>query len=95
MDKEKVIKCLTAEFKDLNISSPESLANVAYLALEIDKLKEKPEDVSKPELPEELLEDKQDAVHCNCLGQHLTLFYESERHRKAVNKIIRYLRARE
>ena len=50
MDKEKVIKCLTAEFKDLNISSPESLANVAYLALEIEKLKVKPEEVSKPEL---------------------------------------------
>ena len=50
MDKEKVIKCLTAEFKDLNISSPESLASVAYFALEIEKLKEKGGNVSKEEL---------------------------------------------
>lgn len=46
MDKEKVIKCLTAEFKDLNISSPESLASVAYLALEIEELKEKGGNIS-------------------------------------------------
>ena len=46
MDKEKAVKCIADQFKDLNISSPESLANVAYLALEIEKLKEKGGNIS-------------------------------------------------
>lgn len=70
--------------------SPLTSATIHRIVSEIYSLFD---DTPKPKLPEELLEDKQDAVHCNCLGQHLTLFYESERHRKAINKIIYYLRA--